>query len=398
MAILGRNILKSFFKNGDKPNENNFWDWMDSFFHKTEDKLPITSVTDLAETLNSKANNTALQSETTQRIESDTNLQKQIESLLESISGVTSLTAIRGVVRNRWELENIDTTNFQNGDLYICAEDYGTPIEFWIFDKDKDEWEEFFVIKGKPSVRSIVKTYRDLDSLRPMLSHEDICIVISDETKSYHTTCYRWEGDWEFIHEWIPQGGSGTGGDGFNLANADLAQTDPNRMYFLNGGTLVFDNAKGRLSSQFEIGNGNVNLNFNDNGSYGNVGFHTAGLDIDLPTQNTFCHIGPDQFYFENNISNFRMGSGDFSLLYNDSVYERGMNVQNGNLHIISKMNQMPSEIVMDGFVRISHMNEIDEHEIHNFPDASILFSDGSGYLQKMSIKTLTEMLRTYLS
>lgn len=34
--IRGRSTLKNWFKTGLKPTQDQFWDWMDSFWHKTE--------------------------------------------------------------------------------------------------------------------------------------------------------------------------------------------------------------------------------------------------------------------------------------------------------------------------------------------------------------------------
>ena len=39
MAIRIRQIIKSNFNTGDKPTQDNFHDWIDSFIHKEEDRL-----------------------------------------------------------------------------------------------------------------------------------------------------------------------------------------------------------------------------------------------------------------------------------------------------------------------------------------------------------------------
>ena len=54
MSIRERNVLKGWFKRGDKPLAAQFADWIDSFWHKNE-KLPVTAVDGLAEAINSKA-------------------------------------------------------------------------------------------------------------------------------------------------------------------------------------------------------------------------------------------------------------------------------------------------------------------------------------------------------
>ena len=52
MAIQSVNTLKGWFETLDKPTQAHFWDWLDSFFHKSE-SIPQASVTDLVTTLNS---------------------------------------------------------------------------------------------------------------------------------------------------------------------------------------------------------------------------------------------------------------------------------------------------------------------------------------------------------
>ncbi len=54
MAIRSIAQLKAWFQRGKYPTEAQFADWIDSFFHKEEDKVPISSVEGLSEQLNSK--------------------------------------------------------------------------------------------------------------------------------------------------------------------------------------------------------------------------------------------------------------------------------------------------------------------------------------------------------
>ena len=44
MAIRSIAQLKAWFKRGSYPTEAQFADWIDSFFHKEEDKVPISSM------------------------------------------------------------------------------------------------------------------------------------------------------------------------------------------------------------------------------------------------------------------------------------------------------------------------------------------------------------------
>lgn len=59
MPLKPLNTLKSWFETGDKPTQAQFWDWLDSFFHKDE-TIPIDSVAGLSDALNSKANASAV--------------------------------------------------------------------------------------------------------------------------------------------------------------------------------------------------------------------------------------------------------------------------------------------------------------------------------------------------
>jgi hypothetical protein len=52
MAQQTKATLQSWFKKGLKPLQQQFYDWMDSFWHKDE-SIPISSVTNLQTTLNS---------------------------------------------------------------------------------------------------------------------------------------------------------------------------------------------------------------------------------------------------------------------------------------------------------------------------------------------------------
>jgi hypothetical protein len=55
MAIQDRNKLKSWFITGAYPVQNQFWDWFDSYIHKSEDQISIDNVASLREILNQKA-------------------------------------------------------------------------------------------------------------------------------------------------------------------------------------------------------------------------------------------------------------------------------------------------------------------------------------------------------
>ncbi|THU36926.1 hypothetical protein FAM09_18355 [Niastella caeni] len=59
MAIQNINTLKNWFKRGFKPLQQQFHDWMDSYWHKDE-QLPISSVNGLESILNTLPSQTAI--------------------------------------------------------------------------------------------------------------------------------------------------------------------------------------------------------------------------------------------------------------------------------------------------------------------------------------------------
>jgi len=62
MAQQTRNQLKQWYITGAYPTQQQFWDWLDSFWHKTEDAIQITDVQNLLTTLQNKADISALSS------------------------------------------------------------------------------------------------------------------------------------------------------------------------------------------------------------------------------------------------------------------------------------------------------------------------------------------------
>ncbi len=57
---MNRNTLKQWFSNGKKPNQEQFWEWIDSFWHKDE-KIPQSNVEGLNTSLNNKAEESLVQ-------------------------------------------------------------------------------------------------------------------------------------------------------------------------------------------------------------------------------------------------------------------------------------------------------------------------------------------------
>lgn len=76
MAKTARNTIKTWFETGDFPTQTQFWNWLDSFWHK-DDAIPTSSITDLDDLLAGKA--------TTEETDS---LQTQID---EIVSGTVEM-------------------------------------------------------------------------------------------------------------------------------------------------------------------------------------------------------------------------------------------------------------------------------------------------------------------
>ena len=54
MAQTAINTIKQWFKTGSKPTQDQFWNWMDSYWHKDE-LISQNKIQDLNTTLSSKA-------------------------------------------------------------------------------------------------------------------------------------------------------------------------------------------------------------------------------------------------------------------------------------------------------------------------------------------------------
>jgi hypothetical protein len=54
MAQTAINIIKNWFKTGLKPTQEQFWNWMDSYWHKDE-LIPQENIQGLSTTLSGKA-------------------------------------------------------------------------------------------------------------------------------------------------------------------------------------------------------------------------------------------------------------------------------------------------------------------------------------------------------
>ena len=124
-----KNTLKNWFKQGMKPLENQFAEWIDSFWHK-DDKIPVNSVVDLTQILNAKAEAAELDAHKT-----DTNAHDDIRgelstkidysdiiNELDSNETQKPLSAAMGKELN----VKVDAANGSGG--FIAPYDFGTDI------------------------------------------------------------------------------------------------------------------------------------------------------------------------------------------------------------------------------------------------------------------------------
>jgi Phage-related tail fibre protein len=92
MAIQILSKLKTYFYTGAFPSQEQFWDVLDSFRHKS-DKVDISDVDGLSTQLNDKVSASAINNEAQTRAEADTNLQQSISDEATAREGLSSQVA-----------------------------------------------------------------------------------------------------------------------------------------------------------------------------------------------------------------------------------------------------------------------------------------------------------------
>jgi hypothetical protein len=80
MPKTALSIIKSWFETGDFPTQEQFWNWMDSYWHKDE-LIPVETVNGLASLLAGKAT-----------LEDVQNLQQQLNQLQASLVDILTLS------------------------------------------------------------------------------------------------------------------------------------------------------------------------------------------------------------------------------------------------------------------------------------------------------------------
>jgi hypothetical protein len=86
--MASRLSLKSFFSRGAKPTAGQFASWIDSFWHKDEDTIPVDKITGLASVLAGKASINDVDNEAATRSAIDNELQGQIDELAAKGDGI----------------------------------------------------------------------------------------------------------------------------------------------------------------------------------------------------------------------------------------------------------------------------------------------------------------------
>lgn len=162
-----KNTLKQWFSNGKKPDEQQFWAWLESYWHKDE-KIPIETIQDIQNILSGKAN-TELISEILKKL--DGKADKETVQLLEdyvhalindTISGVDttySSSKINELISNILSpdiVENSTTTALtyeilqstypeaSAGDVVICAN------AGYKYEKTQEGWIQYVINKLFP--------------------------------------------------------------------------------------------------------------------------------------------------------------------------------------------------------------------------------------------------------
>lgn len=72
--MTGRSILKGWFSTAKKPTQGQFWELIDSYWHKTEDSITVADISGLSSTLAGKASTVALNAEAIARADGDNSL------------------------------------------------------------------------------------------------------------------------------------------------------------------------------------------------------------------------------------------------------------------------------------------------------------------------------------
>ncbi|MFS2189804.1 hypothetical protein ACCC92_24220 [Mucilaginibacter sp. Mucisp84] len=106
-----RSILKQWFSTAKKPTAGQFAEWIDSFWHKSEDSIPVSAIDNLSNTLAGKASTAQVTSEASIRTLVDQNLQNQINALAGSFD-MRAFISLAPVCENEADAQAAELTAY----------------------------------------------------------------------------------------------------------------------------------------------------------------------------------------------------------------------------------------------------------------------------------------------
>jgi len=134
MAIRERNKLKSWFQTGNYPTQDQFWDWIDSFVHKSEDKLDIDNINGLRSLVDNKAD-----------LEAFLILYQQVQDLVGASSKIVRMDVLTAL--SDTDL-NTQYPNALPGFQVICPSVTGGGELYEKFDQTSNKWFRLYMTKG----------------------------------------------------------------------------------------------------------------------------------------------------------------------------------------------------------------------------------------------------------
>lgn len=142
MAIRERNNLKNWFLTGNYPIQEQCWDWLDSFVHKTEDQIEIDSINDLRNLLGNKAGLEAYEA-----------LYQQVQDL-----AAASLKIRRPDILSPLTDEMLNTLypTAVPGTQVICPSIAGGGELYEKFDQENNSWFRLYMTKGGVSSPGVI--------------------------------------------------------------------------------------------------------------------------------------------------------------------------------------------------------------------------------------------------
>jgi hypothetical protein len=149
MAIRERNNLKSWFQTGKYPTQDQFWDWIDSFVHKSEDQLDINSIAGLRSLIDNKAD-----------LEAYLILYQQVQEMTAAGRKIRRPDVLSPLTDEQLNAQYPDALP---GTQVICPsiEDGGELYEK--FDQGSNSWFRLYMTKGIPNFPGVIAEI-DVDS------------------------------------------------------------------------------------------------------------------------------------------------------------------------------------------------------------------------------------------